>query len=101
VLSDEASRFLVVRFFFCGARPTGVMKEGGDDEEFSIGGGELVAGLEFTEKKGRPESDVLNVSGIAFIFFHEGVGLLNGGGRWNHRIIFFRGTGAIWSSQTP
>jgi len=54
VLSDEASRFLVVRFFFCGARPTGVMKEGGDDEEFSIGGGELVAGLEFTEKKGRP-----------------------------------------------
>jgi hypothetical protein len=81
VFSDEAGRFLVVRFFFCGARPTGVMKEGGDDEEFPIGGGELVEGLEFTEKKGRPQSDVLNVGGIAFIFFHEGVGLLNGGRR--------------------
>jgi hypothetical protein len=57
------------------------MEERGDDEEFPIGGGELVEGLEFTEKKGRPESDVLNVSGIAFIFFHEGVGLLNGGRR--------------------
>jgi hypothetical protein len=81
VFSDEAGRFLVVRFFFCGARPTGVMEERGDDEEFPIGGGELVEGLEFTEKKGCPESDVLNVSGIAFIFFHEGVGLLNGGRR--------------------
>jgi hypothetical protein len=71
------------------------MKEGGDDEEFSIGRGELVEGLEFTKKKGRPKSDVLNVSGIAFIFFHEGVGFLNSGGSWNHRTIFFRGTGAI------
>jgi hypothetical protein len=101
VFSDEAGRFLVVRFFVCGAGPTGVMEKGGDNEEFPVGRGELVEGLEFTEKKSRPESDVLNVSGITFMFFHEGVGLLNGGGRWNHRIIFFRGTGAIWSSQTP
>ena len=71
----------MVRFFFCGARPAGVMEEGGDDEKFPVEGGELVEGLEFTEKKGRPESDVLNVSGIAFVLFHEGVGLLNGGGR--------------------
>lgn len=61
----------------------------------------MVEGLQFTEKKLCPKSDMLNVSGIAFIFFHEGVSLLNGGGRWNHRRIFFRGTGAIWSSQTP
>jgi len=101
VFSNEAGRFLVVRFFVCGARPTGVMEERGDDEEFPIGGGELVEGLEFTKKKGRPKSDVLNVSRITLIFFHEGLGLLNSGGSWNHRRIFFRGTGAIWSSQTP
>ena len=71
----------MVRFFVCGAGPTGVMEERGNDEEFPIGGGELMEGLEFTEKKSRPESDMLNVSGIAFIFFHEGVGLLNGGRR--------------------
>jgi len=91
----------VVRFFICGAGPTSVMEERGNDEEFPIGGGELMEGLEFTEKKSRPESDVLNVNRIAFMFFHEGVGFLNSGGSWNHRIIFFRGTGAIWSSQTP
>ena len=91
----------MVRFFVCGAGPTCVMEEGGDNEEFPVGRGELVEGLEFTEKKLRPKSDMLNVSGIAFIFFHEGVSLLDGGGRWDHRRIFFRGTGAIWSSQTP
>ncbi len=101
MFADDAGGFLVVRFFVCGGGPTGVMEKRCDEKEFSIGGGELVVGLEFTEKKLGPKSDMLNVSGIAFIFFHEGVGLLNGGGRWNHRIIFFRGTGAIWSSQTP
>ena len=101
VFADDAGGFLVVRFFVCGGGPTGVMEKRCDEKEFSIGGGELVVGLEFTEKKLRPKSDMLNVSGIAFIFFHEGVSLLDGGGRWDHRRIFFRGTGAIWSSQTP
>ena len=101
MFADDAGGFLVVRFFVCGGGPTGIMEKRGDEKEFSIGGGELMEGLEFTEKKLGPKSDMLNVSGIALIFFHESVGLLNGGGRWNHRIIFFRGTGAIWSSQTP
>jgi len=101
VFADEASGFLVVRFFVCGGGPTGIVEEGGDDEEFLIGGGELVEGLEFTKKKSRPESDVLNVSGFAFQFFHEGESLLDGGRGGNHRMIFLRGEGAIWSSQTP
>ena len=101
VFADEASGFLVVRFFVCGGGPTGIVEEGGDDEEFLIGGGELVEGLEFTKKKSRPESDVLNVSGFAFQFLHEGESLLDGGRGGNHRMIFLRGEGAIWSSQTP
>ena len=101
VFADEASGFLVVRFFVCGGGPAGIVEERGDDEEFLIGGGELMELLEFTEKKGRPESDVLNVSGFAFQLFHEGESLLDGGRGGNHRRIFFRGTGAIWSSQTP
>ncbi len=77
------------------------MEERGDDEELPVGGGELVEGLEFTEKKGCPESDVLNVSGFAFQFFHEGESLLDGRRGRNHRMIFLSGEGAIWSSQTP
>ena len=101
VFADEASGFLVVRFFVCGGGPTGIVEEGGDDEEFLIGGGELVEGLELAKEKNRPEGDVLNVSGFAFKFFHEGESLLDGGRGGNHRMIFLRGEGAIWSSQTP
>ena len=101
VFADEASGFLVVRFFVCGGGPTGIVEEGGDDEEFLIGGGELVEGLELAKEKNRPEGDVLNVSGFAFNFFHEGESLLDGGRGGNHRMIFLRGEGAIWSSQTP
>jgi hypothetical protein len=101
VFADEPSGFLVMRFFVCGSGPTSIVEEGGDDEEFLIGGRELMEGLEFTKKKNRPESDVLNVSGFAFVFFHEGESLLNGGRGGNHRMIFLRREGAIWSSQTP
>ena len=101
VFADEASGFLVVRFFVCGGGPTGIVEEGGDDEEFLISGGELVEGLELAKEKNRPEGDVLNVSGFAFNFFHEGESLLDGGRGGNHRMIFLRGEGAIWSSQTP
>lgn len=101
VFADEASGFLVVRFFVCGGGPTGIVKEGGDDEEFLIGRGELVEGLELAKEKNRPEGDVLNVSGFAFNFFHEGESLLDGERGGNHRMTFLRGDGAIWSSQTP
>ena len=101
VFADEASGFLVVRFFVCGGGPTGIVEEGCDDEEFLISGGELVEGLELAKEKNRPEGDVLNVSGFAFNFFHEGESLLDGGRGGNHRMIFLRGEGAIWSSQTP
>ena len=60
-----------MRPILAGGRPTGVVEEGRNGEEFQIHFFQTVKGAEFLEEMNGPVGHVLHVLGLAFVVFHQ------------------------------
>lgn len=83
-----------MRAVFGRARPTCVVEERGDGEEFEFTRFEVVLGTQFLEEELGPSGDMKNVLGFFFVFFHEAQSFLNGGGFEIHLTMVRTGQGA-------
>jgi hypothetical protein len=95
MFTDQSCGLLMMGFFRCGSRPTGVMQKRPGDEIFQIAFLEFMKGVKFFKKKNGPVCHVLDVGGFLFMFLHQEKGLPDEGRVGDHRIILFTGPEAI------
>ena len=71
MFTDQSGGLLVMRFFRCGRRPTGVMQKRSGDEVFEVAFLEFMEGVKFFKKKNGPAGHMLDVGGFLFMFLHQ------------------------------